>query len=150
MFVERCSKTKWVLAFHQLNQSWDCLHFPWILNANRCTNVFLLFLRRWRLSCSSSQMNEENAFGSCMTSTNMNWRLSTRSQFAWVSGKFTPLILLNLDKIVIFWLRFICDSALALAEASKETYPDEEGSLSGSMTSLAHSNSSTSFPAGSL
>lgn len=41
-------------------------------------------------------------------------------------------------------------SALALAEASKETYPDEEGSLSGSMLSLAHSNSSTSFPAGSL
>ncbi|GAB0094768.1 Serine/threonine-protein kinase Tao [Sergentomyia squamirostris] len=41
-------------------------------------------------------------------------------------------------------------SALALAEASKETYPDEEGSLSGSMISLAHSNSSTSFPAGSL
>uniref|UniRef100_U5EU25 non-specific serine/threonine protein kinase n=1 Tax=Corethrella appendiculata TaxID=1370023 RepID=U5EU25_9DIPT len=40
-------------------------------------------------------------------------------------------------------------SALALAEASKETYPDEE-SLSGSMLSLAHSNSSTSFPAGSL
>lgn len=41
-------------------------------------------------------------------------------------------------------------SALALAEASKETYPDEEGSLSGSMISLAHSSSSTSFPAGSL
>ncbi|XP_063696717.1 serine/threonine-protein kinase Tao [Culicoides brevitarsis] len=41
-------------------------------------------------------------------------------------------------------------SALALAEASKETYPDEDGSLSGSMLSLAHSNSSTSFPAGSL
>lgn len=41
-------------------------------------------------------------------------------------------------------------SALALAEATKETYPDEEASLSGSMLSLAHSNSSTSFPAGSL
>jgi thousand and one amino acid protein kinase len=41
-------------------------------------------------------------------------------------------------------------SALALAEASQETYPEEEGSLSGSMLSLAHSNSSTSFPAGSL
>lgn len=43
----------------------------------------------------------------------------------------------------------IC-SALALAEASQETYPEEEGSLSGSMLSLAHSNSSTSFLAGSL
>lgn len=41
-------------------------------------------------------------------------------------------------------------SPLALAEASREPYPDEEGSLSGSMLSLAHSNSSTSFPAGSL
>lgn len=35
---------------------------------------------------------------------------------------------------------------MALAEASKESYPEEEGSLSGSMISLAHSNSSTSFP----
>lgn len=35
---------------------------------------------------------------------------------------------------------------MALAESSKECYPDEEGSLSGSMISLAHSNSSTSFP----
>ncbi|KAL7745529.1 hypothetical protein ACLKA6_015520 [Drosophila palustris] len=41
-------------------------------------------------------------------------------------------------------------STLSLAEVSRETYPDEEGSLSGSMISLAHSNSSTSFPAGSL
>ncbi|XP_020717402.1 serine/threonine-protein kinase Tao isoform X2 [Ceratitis capitata] len=41
-------------------------------------------------------------------------------------------------------------SALLLSEVSRETYPDEEGSLSGSMISLAHSNSSTSFPAGSL
>uniref|UniRef100_A0A1A9WT31 non-specific serine/threonine protein kinase n=1 Tax=Glossina brevipalpis TaxID=37001 RepID=A0A1A9WT31_9MUSC len=41
-------------------------------------------------------------------------------------------------------------SALAITEGSRETYPDEEGSLSGSMISLAHSNSSTSFPAGSL
>ncbi|XP_054731418.1 serine/threonine-protein kinase Tao isoform X1 [Anastrepha obliqua] len=41
-------------------------------------------------------------------------------------------------------------SALSLSEVSRETYPDEEGSLSGSMISLAHSNSSTSFPAGSL
>ncbi|KAK7869690.1 hypothetical protein R5R35_009917 [Gryllus longicercus] len=40
-------------------------------------------------------------------------------------------------------------SALAIAEATKESYPDEE-SLSGSMLSLAHSNSSTSFPPGSL
>ncbi|PNF14844.1 Serine/threonine-protein kinase TAO1 [Cryptotermes secundus] len=40
-------------------------------------------------------------------------------------------------------------SALAIAEASKESYPDDE-SLSGSMLSLAHSNSSTSFPPGSL
>lgn len=45
---------------------------------------------------------------------------------------------------------FVYFSALALAEASQETYPEEEGSLSGSMLSLAHSNSSTSFPAGSL
>lgn len=50
----------------------------------------------------------------------------------------------NINKLTIYF------SALALAEASKETYPDEEGSLSGSMISLAHSNSSTSFPAGSL
>ncbi|XP_068152575.1 LOW QUALITY PROTEIN: serine/threonine-protein kinase Tao [Drosophila tropicalis] len=41
-------------------------------------------------------------------------------------------------------------SALSLTEVSREAYPDEEGSLSGSMISLAHSNSSTSFPAGSL
>lgn len=41
-------------------------------------------------------------------------------------------------------------STLSLTEVSRETYPDEEGSLSGSMISLAHSNSSTSFPAGSL
>lgn len=40
-------------------------------------------------------------------------------------------------------------SALAIAEASKESYPDDE-SLSGSVLSLAHSNSSASFPAGSL
>lgn len=41
-------------------------------------------------------------------------------------------------------------SQLALTEASQENYPEEEGSLSGSMLSLANSNSSTSFPAGSL
>jgi thousand and one amino acid protein kinase len=46
--------------------------------------------------------------------------------------------------------QIIINSVLELAEASKETYPDEEGSLSGSMLSLAHSNSSTSFLAGSL
>ncbi|XP_044594241.1 serine/threonine-protein kinase Tao isoform X4 [Cotesia glomerata] len=40
-------------------------------------------------------------------------------------------------------------SALAIAEASKESYPDDD-SLSGSMLSLAHSNSSTSFPPNSL
>lgn len=40
-------------------------------------------------------------------------------------------------------------SALAIAEASKESYPDDE-SLSGSMLSLDHSNSSTSFPPNSL
>lgn len=50
---------------------------------------------------------------------------------------------------VIQFLSLMC-SALALQEASQETYPEEEGSLSGSMLSLAHSNSSTSFPAGSL
>ncbi|KAM3963887.1 serine/threonine-protein kinase Tao [Aphomia sociella] len=41
-------------------------------------------------------------------------------------------------------------SALAIAEGSREGYGDEEQSLSGSMLSLAHSNSSASFPAGSL
>ncbi|XP_016949509.1 serine/threonine-protein kinase Tao isoform X1 [Drosophila biarmipes] len=41
-------------------------------------------------------------------------------------------------------------STLSLIEVSREAYADEEGSLSGSMISLAHSNSSTSFPAGSL
>lgn len=56
----------------------------------------------------------------------------------------------NLRKALIQIFFFVLYSALALAEASKETYPDEEGSLSGSMLSLAHSNSSTSFPAGSL
>ncbi|XP_013189599.1 serine/threonine-protein kinase Tao isoform X1 [Amyelois transitella] len=40
-------------------------------------------------------------------------------------------------------------SAMAIAEGSREGY-DEEQSLSGSMLSLAHSNSSASFPAGSL
>lgn len=48
------------------------------------------------------------------------------------------------------FLLFFAISSLALAEASKESYPDEEASLSGSILSLAHSNSSTSFPAGSL
>ncbi|XP_041972563.1 serine/threonine-protein kinase Tao isoform X2 [Aricia agestis] len=41
-------------------------------------------------------------------------------------------------------------SAMAIAELSREGYGDEEQSLSGSMLSLAHSNSSASFPAGSL
>lgn len=41
-------------------------------------------------------------------------------------------------------------SALSINEVSRETYLDDEESLSGSMISLAHSNSSTSFPAGSL
>ncbi|XP_017145959.1 serine/threonine-protein kinase Tao isoform X1 [Drosophila miranda] len=41
-------------------------------------------------------------------------------------------------------------SSLSLTEVSREAYPDDEASLSGSMISLAHSNSSTSFPAGSL
>lgn len=49
-----------------------------------------------------------------------------------------------------FFLLVYYYSALAITEGSRETYPDEEGSLSGSMISLAHSNSSTSFPAGSL
>nr|XP_015836277.1 PREDICTED: serine/threonine-protein kinase TAO1 [Tribolium castaneum] len=40
-------------------------------------------------------------------------------------------------------------SALAIAEISRENY-DDDGSLSGSMLSLAHSNSSTSFPPGSV
>lgn len=42
-------------------------------------------------------------------------------------------------------------SALAIAEASKECYPDDE-SFTGSMLSLAHSNSSSScsFPAGNI
>ncbi|KAI4455074.1 serine/threonine-protein kinase tao1-like protein [Holotrichia oblita] len=41
-------------------------------------------------------------------------------------------------------------SALAIAEATRETYLEDDRSLSGSMLSLAHSNSSTSFPPGSL
>lgn len=41
-------------------------------------------------------------------------------------------------------------SALAIAEGSREGYGEEEQSLSGSMLSLAHSNSSASFAAGSL
>ncbi|KAL3271264.1 hypothetical protein HHI36_021755 [Cryptolaemus montrouzieri] len=40
-------------------------------------------------------------------------------------------------------------NALAIAELSRETY-DDEASLSGSMLSLAHSNSSTSFPPNSV
>lgn len=44
----------------------------------------------------------------------------------------------------------IFNSVLAIAEASRESYPDDEQSLSGSLLSLAHSNSSTSFPPGSL
>ncbi len=44
---------------------------------------------------------------------------------------------------------FMYFSAMAIAEASKEAYPDEE-SLSGSVLSLAHSNSSCSFPDGNL
>ncbi|XP_063628505.1 serine/threonine-protein kinase Tao [Cydia splendana] len=41
-------------------------------------------------------------------------------------------------------------SAMAIAEGSRDGFGDEEQSLSGSMLSLAHSNSSASFPAGSL
>lgn len=41
-------------------------------------------------------------------------------------------------------------SAMAIAEGSRDGYGDEEQSLSGSMLSLAHSNSSASFAAGSL
>ncbi|XP_050552758.1 serine/threonine-protein kinase Tao isoform X4 [Spodoptera frugiperda] len=41
-------------------------------------------------------------------------------------------------------------SAMAIAEGSREGYGEEEQSLSGSMLSLAHSNSSASFAAGSL
>ncbi|XP_026314142.1 serine/threonine-protein kinase Tao isoform X3 [Hyposmocoma kahamanoa] len=41
-------------------------------------------------------------------------------------------------------------SAMAIAEGGREGFGDEEQSLSGSMLSLAHSNSSASFPAGSL
>ncbi|KOB69801.1 Serine/threonine protein kinase, partial [Operophtera brumata] len=43
-----------------------------------------------------------------------------------------------------------CAHALAIAEGSRDGYGDEEQSLSGSMLSLAHSNSSASFAAGSL
>ncbi|KAK5638578.1 hypothetical protein RI129_012873 [Pyrocoelia pectoralis] len=41
-------------------------------------------------------------------------------------------------------------SVLAIAEATRENYHDDDRSLSGSMLSLAHSNSSTSFPPGSI
>ncbi|XP_073948331.1 serine/threonine-protein kinase Tao isoform X2 [Choristoneura fumiferana] len=41
-------------------------------------------------------------------------------------------------------------SAMAIAEGSRDGFGEEEQSLSGSMLSLAHSNSSASFPAGSL
>ncbi|XP_039752746.1 serine/threonine-protein kinase Tao isoform X3 [Pararge aegeria] len=41
-------------------------------------------------------------------------------------------------------------SPIAIAEGSRDGYGEEEQSLSGSMLSLAHSNSSASFPAGSL
>ncbi|CAB3220438.1 unnamed protein product [Arctia plantaginis] len=41
-------------------------------------------------------------------------------------------------------------SAMAIAEGSRDGYGEEEQSLSGSMLSLAHSNSSASFAAGSL
>lgn len=41
-------------------------------------------------------------------------------------------------------------SAMAIAEASQESYPDEETNLTGSMLSLAHSNSSSSFSHTSL
>lgn len=70
---------------------------------------------------------------------------STRMGFRYINilKNSQSLTLLKVSALSLF-------SALALAEASKETYPDEEGSLSGSMLSLAHSNSSTSFPAGSL
>lgn len=57
---------------------------------------------------------------------------------------------MSVDLKRLEFIFYLDHSALALAEATKETYPDEEASLSGSMLSLAHSNSSTSFPAGSL
>lgn len=39
---------------------------------------------------------------------------------------------------------------MALAEGGRDGFGDEDQSLSGSMLSLAHSNSSASFLAGSL
>lgn len=86
------------------------------------------------------------------------------NRIEWVSRKFEAqanrlsiqVFSLQMNKInfnFFFFSFSLCSCAFSpmqLAEASKETYPDEEGSLSGSMISLAHSNSSTSFPAGSL
>ena len=53
------------------------------------------------------------------------------------------------EKLKLNFFFFHVRSNLAIAEASKETYPDEE-SLSGSVLSLAQSNSSCSFPDGNL
>lgn len=53
---------------------------------------------------------------------------------------------MNILLIILIFVYSIQNSTLQLAESAKECYPDEDGSLSGSMISLAHSNSSTSFP----
>ena len=66
------------------------------------------------------------------------------------SGQFLNDMILWLEIIITFYVH-ICFSALAIAEASKECYPDGE-SFTGSMLSLAHSNSSSScsFPTGNV
>lgn len=65
----------------------------------------------------------------------------------------SPVILwkftVSLRSVRISYLFIFSCSALAIAEASKESYQDED-SVCGSMLSLAHSNSSTSFPEQSL
>lgn len=72
------------------------------------------------------------------------------NRLEWASGKKKTM---NFMKNIAVFRRdfnhsilFRCNSTMQLAESSKECYPEEDGSLSGSMISLAHSNSSTSFP----
>lgn len=113
---------------------WDCQN-----KLFQFTDIFF----RWRPSSNSLVKNGQRGCECCAKSTNVNWRRLTLSLPAWASG--IPSLS---HSSVCFILRCLF-SALALAEASRETYPEDtiEGSLSGSMLSL---NSSTSFPAGSL
>lgn len=111
--------------------------------------TFVFFDFRWKWRPNSFSKNALSGFGCCMSGRTANQNSLMRNQLALASGR---CLVRNqsIQWFMVFYLVIIfVHSALAIAEASKESYPDDE-SLSGSVLSLAHSNSSGSFPAGSL